>query len=77
MKTDESKNIFLSSCVETTAHSLNIDTKEAYTRLKNAGLIEGYISEYYDVLHTQSRHDVTEMVMEALKNRERGKGLSK
>lgn len=70
MKIDESKNIFLSSCIETTARALNISTKEAYNRLKQVGMIEGYIYEFYDVLHAESRQHVTEMVLEALKNRE-------
>ena len=37
-----------------------------YGRMKRIGLIDNYIWKFYDTLHTQSREDVTEDVLETL-----------
>lgn len=39
---------------------------EMYRRMKRIRLIEDYIWEFYDVLHTQSREYVTEDVLKTL-----------
>lgn len=67
---EEMKNIFASSCVESVAKRLGCTTEKAYARLKRAGLIEGYIYAFYDTLHTESRDNVTEDVLNCLQKKE-------
>ncbi len=49
---------------------MGIEYREAYSRLKNAEIIDKYIIEYYDVLHLESRTHVIDNVIECLNNRE-------
>lgn len=62
----ERRMIFASSCVESAARQRNISSTEMYRRMKNVGLIDGFILKCYDGLHTQSREHVTEDVLGAL-----------
>lgn len=62
----ESRMIFVSSCIESAARQRNISTTEMYRRMKDVGLIDGFILKCYDGLHTQSREHVTEDVLGAL-----------
>lgn len=62
----ELKTIFVSSCIESAARSLGCPASEIYLRMKRVGMIENYIWEFYDVLHTQSREYVTEDVLKTL-----------
>jgi hypothetical protein len=61
---------FAASCIEGVARRLGIEYREAYSRLKNAEIIDKYIIEYYDVLHLESRTHVIDNVIECLNNRE-------
>ncbi len=62
----ESEMIFASSCIESAARERNMSASEMYIRMKNVGLIDGFILKCYDGLHTQSRQHVTEDVLGAL-----------
>lgn len=62
----ESKMIFAASCVESAARQRNVSTTEMYRRMKQVGLMDGFILKCYDALHTQSREHVTEDVLGAL-----------
>jgi hypothetical protein len=62
----ENVMIFASSCIESAARKRNISTSDMYKRMKRVGLINGFILECYDGLHTQSREHVTEDVLGAL-----------
>lgn len=57
---EELKTIFASSCIESAARAIGYPASEMYLRMKRINLIENYIWEFYDVLHTQSREYVTE-----------------
>lgn len=57
---------FAASCIEGLARKWNIPYQEVYARMKRVGLIENYILPYYDVLHTESREQVTENIAESL-----------
>ena len=57
---EELKTIFASSCIESAARAIGCPASEMYLRMKRINLIENYIWEFYDVLHTQSRVYVTE-----------------
>jgi hypothetical protein len=71
----ESKMIFASSCVEAAARECHVSTTEMYRRMKQVGLVEGFILKCYEGLHTQSREHVTEDVLGALSVWESKKGV--
>ncbi len=58
---------FVASCIEDAADKLNVDYSEVYERMNAVGLIEDYIIPHYDVLHTESRENVTRGVIDTLK----------
>lgn len=57
---------FVATCIETTARHLNSSYKEVYQRMKKVGMIEHYILPHYDVLHTESRENIAEGMVECL-----------
>lgn len=73
----ESMLIFASSCIESCARKLNVSSGDMYVRMKNVGLINNYILKHYDTLHTESRRNVTEDVLECLTNWEATKSQGK
>ena len=58
---------FVASCIEDAAEKLGLDYTEVYERMKAVGLIESYIILHYDVLHTESRANVTAGIIDTLK----------
>jgi hypothetical protein len=58
---------FVSTCIETTARYLNVSYKEVFERMKKVDMIEKYIFENYETLHTQSREYIAEDMVECLK----------
>ena len=58
---------FVASCIEDVAEKLGLDYAEVYVRMKTVGLIENYIIPHYDVLHTESRANVTAGMIDTLK----------
>lgn len=58
--------IFASSCIEAAARAQNCSASEMYRRMKRVRLMEDYIWEFYDVLHTESRACVTEDILKTL-----------
>ena len=63
---EELRTIFVSSCIGSAARARGCSASEMYRRMKRIRLIEDYIWEFYDVLHTQSREYVTEDVLKTL-----------
>ena len=61
---------FVATCIEATARLLNASYKDVYQRMKNVGLIEHYILPHYEVLHSESRENIAEGMVECLNNRE-------
>lgn len=57
---------FAASCIEGAARRLGIPYQEVYARMKRVGLIDRYILPYYDMLHTMSRENVTDDIIECL-----------
>lgn len=59
---------FVTYCISKLAEVLNLSQREVYRRLKESGILDGYIIPSYDVLHTfSSRYlveDLTEYVRE-------------
>ena len=64
---------FIATCIEATARLLNTSYKEVYQRMKNVGLIEHYILPHYEVLHSESRENIAEGIVECLNNWEKKK----
>jgi hypothetical protein len=73
---EELKTIFVSSCVESAARAVGCPASQMYLRMKRINLIEDYIWEFYDVLHTQSREYVTEDILKTLKIWEEKAGIT-
>ena len=57
---------FVASCIEDVAEKMGLDYFEVYGRMKAVGLIENYIIPHYDVLHTESRANVTAGMIDTL-----------
>lgn len=64
---------FVATCIETTARWLGISYKEVYQRMKRVNLIEQYILPHYETLHTESRENLAEDLVECMKNWEESK----
>ena len=58
---------FVASCIEDVAEKLGVDYAVIYDRMTAVGMIENYIIPHYDVLHTESRENVTAGMIETLK----------
>ncbi len=57
---------FVATCIETTARWLDVSYKEVYQRMKRVGLIERYIIPHYETLHTESRENLAQGLVECL-----------
>lgn len=57
---------FVASCVESVADKLNQPYIEIFERMDKVGLIDNYIYAHYEVLHTESRENLTEILIDAL-----------
>ena len=57
---------FVATCVEATARLLNTSYKEVYQRMKKVGMIEHYIIPHYEALHSESRENIVEGMVECL-----------
>ena len=64
---------FIATCVETTARALNTSYKDVYQRMKRVGLIERFILPHYETLHSESRDNLAEVLVECMNNWENGK----
>ncbi|MBQ9309279.1 MAG: DUF3791 domain-containing protein [Bacteroidales bacterium] len=64
---------FVASCIEDVAERLGVDYAVIYDRMAAVGLIENYIIPHYNVLHTESRENVTSGLIETLNRWEEAK----
>ena len=62
---------FITYCIGNLSRRLNLSAAEVYRRLKQSGILNGYIVPSYDVLHTFSK----EYLMEGLTEDMREKGV--
>ena len=62
----ESRNIFTASCVESVATALQQPADEIYRRMARVNLIDDYIIPCYEVLHSESRENVTKDIIYTL-----------
>lgn len=64
---------FVASCIEDVAERLGADYAVIYDRMVAVGMIENYIIPHYNVLHTESRENVTSGLIETLNRWEEAK----
>lgn len=57
---------FVASCVEDVAKKLGADYAEVYKRMDAVGMIDQYIIPFYKTLHTESRENLTDSLIESL-----------
>lgn len=58
---------FVASCIEDVADALGLDYLEVYQRMNAVKMIDEYIIPSYEVLHSESRKNVTEGLIDTLK----------
>ena len=63
---------FVVSCIEDVADTLGVDYLEVYRRMDTVKMIDEYIIPNYEVLHSESRRNVTEGLIDTLKRWEEG-----
>lgn len=67
---------FAASCVETAAKQAGYSYQEMYRRMKRVGLINNYILRHYEVIHTESRENITADILQTLSNWEASRGIT-
>lgn len=73
---EECKTIFVASCIETAAKAAGMTADAMYQRMLRVGLISDYILPCYEVLHAESRENITKDILETLEIWEKKKGVS-
>lgn len=64
---------FVASCVEDVAARLGVEPGEMYRRMDAVGMIDHYLIPFYETLHTESRENLTDSLIESLKRWEEEK----
>lgn len=62
---------FVASCIEDVADKLGVNYLEVLDRMEATDMIDDYIYPCYDALHTESRENLTQSLIETLLRRER------
>lgn len=57
---------FVSTCIEATARTLGVSYLEVYKRMKRLGMIENYILPNYETLHTESRENLVNDMIDCM-----------
>ena len=60
---------FITYCIGNLSRRLNLSVAEVYRRLKQSGILYGYIVPSYDVLHTFSKEYLMEDLIEYMKEK--------
>ena len=63
---EEIKIGFVASCIESAAERVGCQYEEMLDRVEKVGLIDKYIYPQYDALHTESRDNLTDNIIETL-----------
>ena len=64
---------FVATCIEATARTLGVGYREVYDRMSRLSLIDKYIYPCYDTLHTESRENIVQDLLECMNNWEKKK----
>ena len=62
----EIKLAFVASCIESTARALDIPYHDVFARMKRIDMINNFIWPNYEMLHTESKEQVTDNIIEYL-----------
>ena len=57
---------FIATCIEATAREMQVSYQEVFHRMRRVGMIEHYIYPNYETLHTESREQLTQELIECL-----------
>ena len=60
---------FITYCIGNLSRRLNLSAVEVYRRLKQSGILYGYIVPSYDVLHTFGKEYLMEDLIEYMKEK--------
>lgn len=60
--------LFAIFCVENIAQRLGIPGGEAYRKLMQGDIINGYVVPFYDVLHTQGKRYITDELVRLMRH---------
>lgn len=60
--------LFSVFCVENVAERLGVPGGDAYRKLVQGNIINGYIIPYFDVLHTQGKRYVTDELVRLMRH---------
>lgn len=60
---------FITYCIGNLSRRLNLSSGEVYRRLKQSGILTGYIVASYDVLHTFSKEYLMEDLIDYMKEK--------
>ena len=60
---------FITYCIGNLSRRLNLSAVEVYRRLKQSGILKGYIVPSYDVLHTFGKEDLMEDLTEYMREK--------
>ncbi|MBD5237907.1 MAG: DUF3791 domain-containing protein [Bacteroidales bacterium] len=63
---DEIEMAFVASCIETVAERLNCPYIDIFERMERVGLIDKYIYPCYETLHSESRENLTDSLVQTL-----------
>ncbi len=62
---------FVASCIESVADRLNLPYRDIFERMDKVGMIDDYIYPCYETLHTESRENLTESLIDTLQRWEK------
>ncbi len=57
---------FVATCIEATARTLGVPYSEVFKRMKRLGMIENYIYPNYETLHTESRENIANDMIDCM-----------
>ena len=60
---------FITYCIGNLSRRLNLSAVEVYRRLKQSGILKGYIVPSYDVLHTFGKEYLMEDLIEYMREK--------
>lgn len=66
LSSTEIKLAFVATCIEATAHRLNVSYKEIFQRMNRVDMIRQYVYPNYDTLHTLSRENLVDDLIDCL-----------
>lgn len=73
---EERKAVFVASCIESVSNMEKRSSADVYQLMSRLGMIDGYILPCYDVLHTESRENLTQDLIHTMHIWSQKKGIA-